>query len=184
MNWRPFYSKRGMSLMELVLAVAISAVLVLGLVRFLSKTVPFFQRTSVRQTVLLQARSCMETMLLFLRQGKANTLRITSSTAPLGALQLYSRVDFELIGPLSSGTTAYAIYLDKGTVYAQEYGPTPRSRVLATNVTNLVFSGDTRDPSQVYVSLRIDAPYDATHDPSRMSTLIMANQVAQMSNNQ
>jgi hypothetical protein len=83
---------------------------------------------------------------------------------------------------LTSGTTAYTIYLANSNVYLQEYGTngvrTPR--ILVSNATRLSFSGDSRDPSIVNVSLRVEAPWDSTNNPTHVTT-VDTNETVQMS---
>src|SRR6185437_11958047 len=76
-----------------------------------------------------------------------------------------SQINFILASPLSSGTTAYMFRLQNRAIEMWDYRPSisnPTFKTLAKNVTGLNFTGDYRDPSILYITLRIDAPTDAS----------------------
>ena len=175
----------GFSLLELMIVVAVAAIIMIPIVRFLSTILPFFHRTQVRQQLMADARIAMDTIVERLRNGKALTVVLTS---PITNPSQCSRVDFVLQAPLPSGATAYAIYQDGNTVYTQEFIPSPpapnpggiqpRQR-LASNVTSLMFAAlDTQDPAFVTVTLQMAAmaaPLNAAGDQAIMSTILLPN---------
>jgi hypothetical protein len=177
-------NRQGVTLVEIMLVAFILGLVTLVFVKLLSKTQPLLRRTQIRQQVVTGGRTTIDTLLQTLRGGKARTLRIST---PGGATTSpNSRIDFELNTPLPSGTTAYAIYLDKGMVYLQEYrlsglsGPKP----LASHVTMLSFTADYRDPTLVSVNLQINASYDGTSDPGHVTSLVLSNQIAHLIDSQ
>ena len=173
----------GMTILETTFVAAIAAIIILALVRFVSRTMPVFRRLSVRQQVLLDSRTCIDSIVQMLNAGTAKSLAISTPSGT--AVVPNSRVDFALETPLTSGTTAYAIYLDNNTVYRQDFALNgPREpRPLATHVSGLMFTGDSRDPAIVTVTLRMDAPWDASGDPTHVTTLLVPNQVAHLVEN-
>jgi hypothetical protein len=173
--------RRGHTLVELMLAAAIGSLIILVIARLFSKVYPIFQRINVRNTVLSQSRVCMDTILQALRQGNAGSLVV--STPPGSVVIPNSAVNFNTVAPLASGTTAYGIYLSNQTVYIQEFTQAngPRvPRVLANHVTNLSFTGDSRDPGSVSVSLQVTAPYDNSNKPDHVTTILISNQLTHM----
>ena len=185
---------RGVTLTELLVVAAILSVFAVGFTRIFSKSIANMQRIRVRQKVMVDSRTCMDAITQIMHNGKANSLVISTSPADPWPYPMAdgtkipiipnSRVDFNLQSPLSSGTTAYAIFVAGHVAYAQEYKPPngiQAPRVLATNVTSLMFTGSAKDPAIVNVSLRVDAPWDNSHDPTHVSTIILPNQVVHMS---
>jgi hypothetical protein len=171
----------GLSLVETLLAALIGTLLVGGIIYLMTQSGTFFRRMRTRQQVQLESRGCMDRIDQLFRNARARSLVI--STPPGTPIVPNSRVDFVLQRPLASGATAYAIYLEGNTVYGEEFSPTAdrAPQPLATRVTGLMFTGDSRDPGFVGISLRIDAPWDAnTSDPSRMSTLIVPNHIVHL----
>ncbi|OGR89099.1 MAG: hypothetical protein A2992_01240 [Elusimicrobia bacterium RIFCSPLOWO2_01_FULL_59_12] len=173
-------NRRGLTLVEMLLTAAIVAVVAAAFALMLPSNITFLQRTRVRQQVLVQSRQCMEAIQQAMRNGMARTLVISTPNAT--PIVPNSRVDFAFKSPLASGATSYAIYVAEKTVYAQEFAPgvTRAPKALASNVTGLMFTGDYRDPSNVSVTLRIDAPWDSTNMPGRVSSLIIPNQLVRM----
>lgn len=170
-------SEAGMSLIELILVAAMAGVIFTSLTILMTKSITFFKRMTVRQTTMQESRTCMERIEQALRNGKASSLTIST---PAGGPP-NSRVDFVLDRPLASGTTSYAFYLSNGKVMSTEYSASgTRTQVLANNATGLHFTGDSFDTAMVTVSIRIDAPWDSTGDPNRVSTLILPNRAVRM----
>jgi len=181
-------SKSGFTLLETLFTVVILGVIIVAFVLNFSQNTPFYHRTQIRQGIMLNSRMAMDTILDRLRNGRGRTLHI--STPASVPFVNNSRVDFVLQTELPSGATAYAIYLDptSNTVYTQEWTLSPPAatpgqqppRVLATGVTDLSFTGDSRDPAFVKVSLRLDIPWDGSGDPTHVSTIILPDEVVHM----
>src|SRR5258708_11099080 len=137
---------RGLTLVEIMVVLVNSSLLVGVLTVLVTSSAKFFRRMQARQQVAIQSRSCMERIEQLLRNGKARSLVI--STHSVGPMRPNSQVDFVLQDALADGTTAYSIYLEGGTVFAQGVGTTPRApQALASRVTSLMFSGDATDPA-------------------------------------
>jgi len=178
---------KGFSLLELMLSAAVLVIVVIVIAVFFSKSTPFYQRTRVRHQVMTTSRMGIETIMDRLRNGKARSVAI--STPNFTPAVPTSRVDFVLQTSLPSGATSYAIYLQNGTVYTQEFTPAPPAatpgpqtpRALMSNVTSLRFQyEDSRDPGMINVSLRMDVPWDASGDPTHVSTIILPNHTVHM----
>jgi prepilin-type N-terminal cleavage/methylation domain-containing protein len=168
---------RGVTLIEMIVVVAILAVVMGVFATLLGKNTALYKRMQVRQKVMLQSRVAMDVIQQRLRSGKARTLIITtpnSSNVP------NSRVDFVLQTPLPSGATAYAIYLQNEKVYTLEYPDGQNPRPIAENVTGLMFTGDAYDPAVVGITLRQDVPWDASNTAQHTSTIILPNQMVHM----
>jgi type II secretory pathway pseudopilin PulG len=174
----------GVTIIETMVVLAIMVTIGLALTLFFSHSAPIFQKMRVRQQVMMESRACMDAILERLRNGKARSLII--STPPISTAVPYpipnSRVDFVFQTPLTDGATAYLIYFQNNTVYAQEFIPnhTMAPKLLASNVSGLMFTGDSSDPGIVGVTLRIDRPLDASNDPSHVSTLILPNHIVHL----
>jgi prepilin-type N-terminal cleavage/methylation domain-containing protein len=175
---KTFLNRRGVTMIEMVAVVAILAVIVAIFAMLLGKNTTMYKRMQVRQTVMIQSRTAMDMMQQRLRNGKARSMVI--STPDETPIVPNSRIDFVLQAPLPSGATAYALYLSSRTAYAVEYPNGLSPKVLARNVSGLMFTGDALDPSVVGITLRIDAPYDATGHPDHTSTIILPNQKVHM----
>jgi prepilin-type N-terminal cleavage/methylation domain-containing protein len=170
-------SSRGFTLVEVLVTVSIMVILATAAVRFLPDQIQFFRHMRVRQQIAQDSRVCMDTIAQRLRNGRARSLILSSPSGP------NSRIDFALERPLTSGATAYAVFLSSGSVFDQEFVPPGGAaglHVLANNVTALSFTGDSTDPGIVGVSLRIDAPFDDSGDPSHVLTIIIPNLTVNM----
>lgn len=120
---QPDQKPAGISMVELIVVVAIVSVIVVASASFFSRTMSFYKRVRVRQQLVLQSRSCMDTMLQILRYGKAKSVVI--STPNQTPMVPNSRIDFNLQDPLPNGTTAYSFYLSSGTACAAWAGRIP-----------------------------------------------------------
>jgi len=177
-------NRKGFSLVEMMLAVLIVGVTVGAIFRLLAPLVTFFHSSLTRQRSNSEARTCMNMISMAMRGGIATSVVITTP-APSPPGVAWSRIDFTLPTALPNGTTAYTFELVNGTVQMQAY-PSPRPlqpRVLASNVTKLLFAPvDVRDPSVFDVSLRIDAPFDNSGRPERVSTIQIDQQIHMLVN--
>ena len=150
----------GFTLIEVLMSFAVLGFVILFVYKFGAPIFTFFQHSQARQTATNEARSCLNTIGTAMRAGLANS--VNRSTAN-GVTAPNSRIDFALPAPLASGTTAYAFFLTPSrTVQMQEFKTSGSiTKTLASNVTGLMFTGDYRDTSVFYVTLRIDAPFDS-----------------------
>jgi prepilin-type N-terminal cleavage/methylation domain-containing protein len=173
--------RRGFSLIELMFSVAILGLVFLAASHMNAPVLSFFQNSQSRQKANSEARACLYMISTAMKGGLANSVHIsTPVTVPVVP---NSRIDFFLAAPLASGTTAYAFYLANRAVLVQEYpggAGVQLGKQLATNVSGLMFTGDYRDPSIVYVSLRIDAPLDSSGRADRVTTIQVADQEIHM----
>jgi hypothetical protein len=178
----PKKKQSGLSLVEVALTLGLAAIVFVMFWQLFPKYSTYFTRTRVRQEIMQQSRTAMDAILRILRNGKANTL-IISTPAAIAPVP-NSRVDFVLHSTLPSGATAYAIYLANRGIFTQEFNPNlggaQAPRQLVSNATSLMFTGDYLDPSTIYVSMRIDAPWDQTGDPTHVSSLLLPNQAAHL----
>jgi hypothetical protein len=163
-------------MLELLLVALVAVILIAVIPKLFTNGLSFYRRTQARAQVILESRACMDTLLNRLRSGKSKTLVIST---PASASSPNSMVVFDLLAPLPSGATFYTFYLANGTVYAQE-GSQQAPKPLATHVTGLMFTGNSSDSAIIYVTLRIDAPFDASNDPAHVATFIIPNQVVHM----
>ena len=159
-------ARGGFTLTEAMLTFALLGVVILFVHKLGAPISSFFQHSLARQKANNEARSCLNTISVAMRAGLANSVCITT---PAGVTVPNSRIDFITASKLASGTTAYAFYLTPNpsapnwTVQKQEFNALGMSQQpLATNVTSLMFTGDYRDPSVLYVSLRIDAAFGSS----------------------
>ncbi len=174
-------NRRGTTLLEMIIATVILVVIIFAFVLYFSQNAPLFQRARVRQQLMVDARSVMETIQERLRNGKARTVVI--STFPGTPLVPNSSVQFDLQSKLPSGAVSYQIYLDVNTVYSKDLSATGAilaTRSLATHVTGLMFTGTSADPGVVGISLRMDAPFDSTGLADHVSSVILPNQTVRM----
>ena len=161
----------GLSIVEVILAIALSSFVLMIMANIMLKMNTYFQRSSARNVLDTDARNCMTTMTRYLQQGKASSTAISTPTnAPP-----YSRIDFVLA---SNTSTAYAFFYSQGTVQMQvtQGGAQTAPQTLAKNVTSLNFTGDALDPGYVNVTLRLDAPIGS----GKTEGLLLANQIVHM----
>jgi prepilin-type N-terminal cleavage/methylation domain-containing protein len=170
----------GFSLIELMLVLAIICIVGLAIGRLFAGNFRWFQNTQARQVVMANSRVTMDAIGQQLRNGLAKSLVIKSSGGT--SFVPNSRAEFTLHTPLPSSANNYAIYLSSGTVYGEGFNGTTTvsKQVLATNVTALMFTLDSRSPAFVGVSLWIDAPYDQTGDPTHVSSILLPNQTVHL----
>jgi prepilin-type N-terminal cleavage/methylation domain-containing protein len=166
-------NNQGMTLTELMIVAAMSALVILALAKIGGQITGFFRHTRVRQQVQSQARDTMSLIQQTLQKAKPATIVIdTPNTLPVVP---NSRIQFELQNPMPSGATTFSFYLSDNVLYAKE--GLQSTRVVANNVTGLMFSGDSRDPYLIKVSLRIEAPWDPAHDDAaHVSSIILPEQ--------
>jgi prepilin-type N-terminal cleavage/methylation domain-containing protein len=181
---KPRLPQNGFTLTEMMLATALTGIVMAAGVTYIAKVVPMMNRVRTRQQVQFQARMLMDNIGDRLRNGKAPTAAISTpgSAAELNPIP-NSRIDFMLYTPLASGATSYAIFLSSGIVYTQEFGPPTGSRTprpIARNVSSLMFTTASNDPGVVSVTLEMDMPYDSTNDPTHVVSLLIPNQVIPM----
>ncbi len=179
------HNRQGVTLFEMLITAVLVGPILVGVALMMKGNFTFFKRTGVRQDVLSQSRTAIDTILRMLRQARPNTLVI--STPAAAEMIPNSRVDFILQTVLPSGATAYALYLENGTVFSREFvppgGPQP-PRALASHVTGLLFTGSSLDPSIVSVSLQMEVPWDATNDPTHVTKINIPNQVVHLTGSQ
>jgi len=177
---------KGYSLIELMLTVAIAALVLIPIARFFSSNLPLYHRTQVRQQGVINSRMALDTIVERLRNGRARSLVISTPAAT--PIVPNCRVDFVLQTALPSGATAYTIFLDGGMIFTQEFALSPPAptagaqprRTLASNVVGLMFAGSSQDPGVVSVTLQMAAPLDATGNQSNADTVFLPNQIVHM----
>lgn len=177
-------NQRGITLTELLIASFLLGVVSLALVVLFNKGAVYFRSMSVRQKTGVDARVAMDQVTQALRRSRASTMRITTPNVANAPPQ--SRIDVEVAQPLTSGTTAYALYWENREVrlveYAPAHGGAGAPKTLASNVTGFFFTCDSRDPTVVRVTLVIDAPLDGSGRPDRRVRVLLPNQQIQLIN--
>jgi type II secretory pathway pseudopilin PulG len=180
-------NKKGWTLLELVIAASMTALLILVTAKLFSSIGQYFHNTAVRQQLQSDADRTMNSMIIALQKAKANTVTICTCGANvcIGKLSCIpvmpppaintpppnSRIEFFQVG----ATAKTAIYWDlPNTVYLQPAGMA--AQPLANNVTGLMFTGDGTDFSRVYISLRMDAPISR----SQTATVVLPDQVVRL----
>jgi len=164
----PLRNRKGLSLVEILIAVAISALVLGTMARFMPQKIKNLRYIRERAQANIEARIVMDTLLQTLRKGQPQTLDIDT---PAGGPP-NSRARF--VG--TDGQT-YLLGWDfskQGTVILQIGAMEPKT--LARNVTGITFAGDSRDPAIVTVSLRLDIPLDARNT----ATIFLPNQTVRM----
>ena len=149
----------GLSLMESLLVAAMSAIVILVIVRITSQSMAFFRRYHVRQQVSVESRICMDTIARLLHNGKPSTLIISTPAIPNAPPG--SRIDFKDADD-QSYTVSWTSSPPNSVFYqvAPDGMPASDPKTLASHVTGLMFWEDTDNMAVVHVTLRIDAPLD------------------------
>jgi hypothetical protein len=145
-------SPRGFTLLELVLgmAIAVATLLVVGIAFRQANTV--LTRSTLRSKAILESRTSVETFVRLLQNGKSGSWKISNP----GERRPYCRVDFKS----TTQTGAHAYYWKEGAVYIKPANQ--EATKLASNVTWLLFTGDSADPGLLRISLRMDVPIPGT----------------------
>ena len=182
-------TRRGYTLMEMMMAVALISIVALTVSKIFSVTMKYAHSTSQRQQIQSDADSAMNTIVHALQQAKGSSVVIcacqtfacTNTNFGRGActkdhpgttdtsilVPPNSRVDYTDIKGNSD-----AIYWTNYQVYMQ-IGSAGAPKLLANNVTGLMFSGDWQDPTHIGVTLRLDAGVSSSDKQS----VLLANQI-------
>jgi prepilin-type N-terminal cleavage/methylation domain-containing protein len=165
-------SRRGFSLVEAILAVTILAIISITLARFMGPTTQFFKRFQVRYQLTSEGRTCVDTIARLLAKAKPETLII--STPPGSPPN--SQIQFDMVPPSATSVSNYTISWSGREVLMNVAGGI-QGRRLASNVIGLIFTGDSRDPAMLRVTLQMEAPWDQSGQPDRVYSLLLSNQV-------
>jgi len=171
--------KSGITLVELLIAVAFVGLLALAVVRLLQPTLVYFKHTQSRQQAMLQARACLETLQRLLSNGKASTMTIST---PSGTPTVQnSRAQF-----LTTDNSSYIITWSSSPMNSVQVFQTPQGQataintILARNVTGLAFGWDMRDPAIITINLQMTIPLDSSGSSTSVLTLQLPPQTVRM----
>lgn len=154
-------SRKGITLVELVLALAIAGGIMLIVSIAYRQADMIFTRNRVRSKAILENRVTLETLVHMLQQGKSGSWKISN----VDPTHPYSRVDFKS----TAQAETYAFYWADGGIFMKPAEKQPVQ--LASHVTWLLFTGDTMDPGLLRLSLRMDIPVPG----SKPYTLLISN---------
>jgi prepilin-type N-terminal cleavage/methylation domain-containing protein len=166
--------KKGFTLIELMIVIAVGVILILGLTRLVSPTLKFYQQNQARQRANMKMRICIESIERAMANGRVSTLLISPSPSDptLGLSQAqFSSMD---------GLTTYQIgwsNTPNNTVHLQKIPPGggTTDTVLADYVSSLQFTLDTHDPGIVHVTVMMRVPLDESGSPDSFQTLLVSN---------
>ena len=169
-------NEKGFTLTEVLLATAIIGVVGYAAARMHAPISRFFTQSTARQRATMEARSCLDTMGMAFRVGKANTVQISTPVGP--PVVPNSQIDFQLTQP-AGPIGGYEFQLANRQILMRymdtNYVVQPGSKVMASNVTSLIFTADYRDPSVIYVSIQTDTPM-GSFEGATVFTIQMLNQ--------
>jgi len=168
---------RGITIIETLLAAAITAVVAIILSSTIRSMQTYFLRMRSSQQMTADARSSMDTITQVLRRGMPSTVAMCTCTIPgnhcLSDTQTFgtacvspstsyipsSQIEFDLPG----GTTHYAIYLSGNSILMKSVNLSSQQvmsapATLASNVTELTFGApNTNDLAIITVGIQMAA---------------------------
>jgi hypothetical protein len=172
-------NEKGLTFLEIVIAVAMTAIVLLMISQMGVPMMRFFQRMRVHQQATMEARTCLDTLQRVLADGRASTLLVTNTqTTPM---MPSGRADFK-----TSDGSAYTLTWSTAptnTVHMQRRltASAPiNDTILATHVTELAFTFDPRDPSLVYITLQIRIALDSSGAPGSFLMISLRDQAVRM----
>lgn len=144
----PFISREtGFTLVEMILAIVVSAILAAGIVEFIGRSVEGLDSSSNRNQLASAGRTAIDRLALELHNALPNSIRATTATAggnqciefiPVHAATSYINPSFR--GSGSSSFDIVDIYEEGGVIYPSttpaKYG------VIYPNRINLLYDGD------------------------------------------
>ena len=153
-------TRKGFTLIEIMLSVAIMTMVLLPTAFFISQSITYFRSQQMRTQLLSDALTCRNTVSRFMRLGSAKTLQISTdfaNNAPPNSHASFTR---------ASDGTAYDFSWVDNTVVMNVTPPglTTNASTIASKVIDLKFIvPDPGVPTQVLLSIRLSAPVDGKH---------------------
>jgi Tfp pilus assembly protein PilE len=170
--------RAGLTLIEMVLAGVILAMVALAIANFFPGFLNLPRRLMARHQANTAARICMSTIVQALRQGEANSIQIST---PAGAPP-NSTISFWTVNH-STYTIAWSATPVPNSVNMTINKPGGITQVmtLAQNVVTLSFTLDYRDPSLISVSLQVSIPTDSTGNfASQQTPIFLPSETVQL----
>ena|ERR1019366_4510539 len=165
--------QKGFTIIELILAVAMMAIVILAAAKMTTPILRFFQRSQARQNAYMQMRSCQSTIVRMLQNGMVSTVNYYPPNN--------SKVQFQTVDgstfTIQWDSVADTVHLL--TTSAATHNTTVDS-VLATQVAGLQFGIDNADAGIVSVLLIMQVQLDSSGLPGSYLTIISPKQTVQM----
>src|SRR5262249_11921712 len=142
----------GFTLLEAILATALTAAALLVIVKMVSPVTRFFRASQGRQMANFEARTCMDTIQRVMSNGRISTLAITTpSTVPLMPFSeaQFNTVDGSSYTIMWSTAPMNSVHLERVNS-AGSFTDT----ILSAHATALNFTLDLDDPAKVFITLQ------------------------------
>ena len=146
----------GLTLAELMVAVTITAMMIVGIATFFGKGIDFFRVMEAKVSIQRDARHCLSLMNRYLRQARTTTVQIdryNNDQPP------YSQITFDTIK--GENITYYQYITDLYQVVTE--GGNTHTNILSRNLQNVAFTyPKTDDDSILQISIcmvKVPHPY-------------------------
>jgi hypothetical protein len=149
-------SEAGLSALELILAVAVGAIIMMALARLIPSVVNFFHRSPDRISVQTQAQTSMDTMMNFLNGALSGSVQITSDPGQ----PLWSTLSFKKLSPNGNNVVKNYQFVQSNDLLLMRVDS--KESTMATNVLQVSFllPKGVSDPNLIVISLTILPPGD------------------------
>jgi prepilin-type N-terminal cleavage/methylation domain-containing protein len=150
-------SEKGLTLAELMIAVTITSIIVVGVSTFFSRGIDFFRITEAKVSIQRDARQGLGMMNKYLRQAKANTILISrlNNNQPPYSLIYFETIKGEKIVYYQDTTKLYQVVSKSTSVVHKD--------LLSDNLQTISFAyPKTDDDSIIHISIclvKIPHPY-------------------------
>ena len=166
---------RGMTMVEIIIAVAIAAAIFLVIGKVIGPIMKVFQRTQIRQFSMRENRICIDTIRQMMSKGRISTLYISNGPSGLPSSSAeFTTVDNERYQVLWSSEPANSVHLKR-------ISPAPATdKIIGGHIAQLSFLLDVTDPGIVHFTLQSAFPLDASGKPDTVFKTFVSNQTVLM----
>ena len=170
-------SVQGYTLIEIMLVLALGAVVLFAVVKLVTPTATFFRKIHAHQQAFFEMNKCLNTIRRVLSKGQPGTVVIsTASGAPPNSSIAFTTLED---GSLTASCTIQWSISPPNSVHLLRTlaSNPPTDSVIAQNITGLSFATDFRDSAVIGVSIQVDEPIDGA---GNVYTLMQPNETVRL----
>lgn len=148
-------SRTGVTLIEVVVAASLGAVVILSMFKLFTPMVTYFQKSQVRQQLTRESRYALDAIKRAVGNARGDTMTIStpngSPTYPANSMLSFSTVD----------NVSYSISWSPPSTLTMTRSANGQSTEthLSDHVSSIMFSGDTRDSGVLNILLIMQGQY-------------------------